>query len=83
MPIEPLTPADLFDLLPQEVQAGYALVDGQVYDRGDCAECCWCGTVEPVAWLKPLVDGYVCEDCQEEHRHETAGDYTHVMGRVL
>lgn len=82
MPIEPLTPADLFNMI-DGIEETHALVGGQVYDRGDCAECCWCGSVEPVTWLKPLVNGYVCEDCEAEHRYETAGDYTPVVGGVL
>lgn len=80
MPIEPLTPADLYDLLPQD---DYVLAQGQVYDRGDCAECCWCGSIEPVTWLVPLPDSYVCVDCEAERADQIAGDYAVAVGRVL
>lgn len=82
MPVEPLTPADLYAMI-DGIEETHVLVQGQVYDRGDCAACEWCGTIEPVTWLVPLPDSYVCTDCEEERRYETAGDYTPVMGRVI
>lgn len=82
MPVEPLTPADLFAMI-DGIEETHVLVGGQVYDRGDCAKCCWCGTVEPVTWLVPLPDSYVCADCEGVRRYETGGDYTPAMGRVI
>lgn len=82
MPIEPLTPADLYDMI-DGIEETHVLVDGRVYDRGDCAECEWCGGVEPVDWMKRLPDGYVCEDCEAERADQMGGDYAVAMGRVL
>lgn len=82
MPTKPLTPADLFAMI-DGIEATHILVDGQVYDRGDCAPCCWCGTVEPVDWLKALPNGYVCEECEEDRAYQMGGDYAVAMGRVL
>lgn len=82
MPIEPLTPADLYAMI-DGIEETHVLVRGEVYDRGDCAECCWCDSIEPVDWLKPLPNGYVCEDCEAERADQMGGDYAVAIGRVL